>query len=209
MDTGNSGGSHHHHQQQHVQNSVGQYSDLSQYLASSAGDHVNDSVVVDSSGIYGHDPVGTNGGFQHQHDGGYVPYHHHPHETSVGVVASLVGAGFGFEPSPSTPLSSLCSPQHYIQHQYQHQHAHQPDYAHSSNSVDTCSGGGGYQSMLMQGVDASPYTPSPSPVSPSVTGSSSLPHLQRFQPQQQDAVGFYSTSSFSSGHNNNLDQFHA
>ena len=61
--------------------------------------------------------------------------------------------------------------------------------------------------MLMQGVEASPYTPSPSPVSPSVTGSSSLPHLQRFQPQQQDAVGFYSTSSFSSGHNNNQSNF--
>jgi hypothetical protein len=146
MDTANSGGSHHHHQQQHGQNGVGQYSDLSQYLASSAGDHVvNDSVVVDS-GIYGHDPVGPNGGFQHQHDGGYVSYHHQ-HETSVGVVAGLVGAGFGFEPSPSTPLSSLCSPQHYIQHQYQ-QHAHQPDYTHNSNSVDTCSGGGGgYKSM--------------------------------------------------------------
>jgi hypothetical protein len=205
MDTANSGGSHHHHQQQHGQNGVGQYSDLSQYLASSAGDHVvNDSVVVDS-GIYGHDPVGPNGGFQHQHDGGYVSYHHQ-HETSVGVVAGLVGAGFGFEPSPSTPLSSLCSPQHYIQHQYQ-QHAHQPDYTHNSNSVDTCSGGGGgYQSMLMQGVDASPYTPSPSPVSPSV---SSLPHLQRFQPQQQqqDAVGFYSTSSFSSGSGHNQSNF--
>ena len=208
MDTGNSGGSHQHHQQQHGQNGVGQYSDLSQYLASSAGDHVNDSVVVDSSGIYGHDTVGPNGGFQHQHDGGYVSYHHQ-HETGVGVVAGLVGAGFGFEPSPSTPLSSLCSPQHYIQHQYQ-QHAHQPDYTHSSNSVDACSGGGGYQSMLMQGVDASPYTPSPSPVSPSVTGSS-LPHLQRFQPQQQqqDAVGFYSASSFSSGsgHGNNQSNF--
>jgi hypothetical protein len=69
-DTDNSGGS--HHQQQHYgQNGVGQYSDLSQYLASSAGDHVvNESVVVASVGIYGYDPVGLNGGlFQHQHDG--------------------------------------------------------------------------------------------------------------------------------------------
>ncbi|XP_032789273.2 uncharacterized protein LOC116926481 isoform X3 [Daphnia magna] len=209
MDSGNGGGN--HNQQQHSQNGVGQYSDLSQYLASSAGDHVNESVVVDSSGMYGHDAAS---GFQHHSDAGYVSYHHHQHETSVGVVAGLVSAAFGFDPSPSTPLSSLCSPQHYVQHQYQ-QHSHQPDYTHSSNSVDTCSGGGGYQSMLMPGVDASPYTPSPSPVSPSVT-CSSLPHLQRFQPQQQqqqqqqDAVGFYSTSSFSSGgaaHNNAQSNF--
>jgi hypothetical protein len=91
---------------------------LSQYLASSAGDHVvNESVVVASVGIYGYDPVGLNGGlfqhqhdglFQHKHDGGYVSYRHQ-HETSV--VAGLVGAGFGFEPSPSTP-PSVCSPQH-------------------------------------------------------------------------------------------------
>ncbi|KAI9563329.1 hypothetical protein GHT06_010790 [Daphnia sinensis] len=207
MDSGNGGGN--HSQQQHGQNGVGQYSDLSQYLASSAGDHVNESVVVDSSGMYGHDAAS---GFQHHSDGSYV---YHQHETSVGVVAGLVSAAFGFDPSPSTPLSSLCSPQHYVQHQYQ-QHGHQPDYTHSSNSVDTCSGGGGggYQSMLMPGVDASPYTPSPSPVSPSVT-CSTLPHLQRFQPQQQqqqqqDAVGFYSTSSFSgggAGHNNAQSNF--
>jgi hypothetical protein len=156
---------------------VGQYSDFLQNLASTAGDTVvNKSVVVASVGIYEHDPVGLNGSlFQHQHDGGYVSYHHQ-HETSV--VAGLVGAGFGVEPSPST--SPSVSPQHYIQHQ---QRAHQPDYTHNINSVDTCSGGGGgSQAMLMQGIEASPYTSSPSPVSPSV---SSLLHLQRFQPQQQ------------------------
>ena len=164
---GGSGGS---HQQQHGQSS-GQYTDLSQYLASSSGDPVNGG-----SG-YQHETSG----FQQHNSDGYV-YHHQHHESGAG--------GFSFDPSPSTPLSSLCSPQHYNVQQYHHQ----ADY-HSSNSVDTSSGGY-HQSMLMPAAP-SPYTPSPSPVSPAVTSSAAtLPHMQRFQPQQ-DAVGFYSTSSFS------------
>jgi hypothetical protein len=90
VDTDNYSGS--HHQQQHATRTAWASTLIfSQYLASSAGDTVvNKSVVVASVGIYEHDPVGLNGGlFQHQHDGGYVSYHHQ-HETSV--VAGLVGA---------------------------------------------------------------------------------------------------------------------
>lgn len=176
MESGNGGS----HSQQHGQ-SGGQYTDLSQYLASS-GDHGNGTGAV-----YQHETSS----FQQQHSDSYV---YHQHEAGTGL-----GSGFSFDPSPSTPLSSLCSPQHYVQ---QYHHGHQPDY-HNSNSVDTSSGG--YQPMLMPAAP-SPYTPSPSPVSPAVNVSSTLPHMQRFQPQhqQQDAVGFYSTPSFSSHNQSNF-----
>lgn len=185
MESGNAG----NHQQQHGQSS-GQYTDLSQYLASS-GDHVNGTGYQHETASFQQQQQ------QQQHSDSYV---YHQHESSAGL-----GGSFSFDPSPSTPLSSLCSPQHYVQ---QYHHNHQPDY-HNSNSVDTTPGG--YQPMLMPAAP-SPYTPSPSPVSPAVTANSGLPHMQRFQQQhhhhhqqqQQDTVGFYSTPSFSTHNQSNF-----
>lgn len=161
-------------QSQQTGQSGGPYSDLSQYLASAVAE------------------ADAGGPSVYQSDASSFQPAHHSAESYVyqqGDSAGALVAGFGFDPSPlpSTPLSSLCSPQHYLQ---QHHYSHATDY--SNGTVDAA---GSFQSMMAPTV-ASPYTPSPSPVSPAV--GSSLPHLQRYSAQQNQPTSFYSSSAFGS-----------
>ena len=158
-------------QSQQAGQSSGPYSDLSQYLASAVAEADNGS-----SSVYQHDANGFQSG--HHSTESYV---YQANDSTAGLVA-----GFSFD--ASTPLSSLCSPPHYLQ---QHHYNHQTDYP--NGAVDTA---GTFQSMMAPTV-ASPYTPSPSPVSPAV--GSSLPHLQRYNSTQQNQqASFYSPNAFSS-----------
>lgn len=122
----------------------GPYSDcLSQYLAASGADHVNnppDVYQTDFHHIQQHQP------------NAFVSY-----QSETGGPAS-----FGFD--PSTPLSSLCSPPHYnVQQQY-----HLPVQEYNNNPAETNNGFHQPSMMIPATAVPSPYTPSPSPVSPAV-----------------------------------------
>lgn len=178
-----------HEQADDGQTDEGPYSDcLSQYLAGSSDDggrqhNHHDASNPDTANVYHETNFQTHHGV-HPSDG-YVSYQH---ETTNG------GGGFAFD--PSTPLSSLCSPPHYVQqpqHQYHQNHLPvQPDYQHNGTADATStvtSNGFHQQTMMIPATVPSPYTPSPSPVSPIVPS-----HLQQQQQQQrfQHQNGFYS-----------------
>lgn len=146
--------------QQHGQLNL--YSDcLSQYLTTSTP---TSSMFADSNYVHQSDALGF------VYNGAVGGYGSEPSQQEL--------QRFAFDPSPlpSTPLSSLCSPQYITDHYQQ-----QTIYADAQFETPTSQHQQQQQQQqhttlpILQMPTPSPYTPSPSPVSPAV--SSTLPHL--------------------------------
>ena len=146
---------------------------------------------------------------QHPADSSELSYYGGYNTSTDGQTNGGTGQGqqsadvqrFSFDPSPlpSTPLSSLCSPQYMVD-----------GFPAACSSV--YSDAGQYDSQPHGSASSaglllptpSPYTPSPSPVSPVVVG----PHLHRFQQQHPQQTQQPQTSNYYANGNGFAAELH-